>query len=349
MPTISAAQLREIASQLLQGAGASAEEASIISRHSMGANLAGHDSHGIIAIPGYIDRIKRGHIVPGAPFKIVQETSVTTVINGNWGFGYVVSERAMQITIDKAKQHGVAATTVYQQSHVGRVADYPIMAANADLIGMMTADSGRTSKSVAPFGGREARLGTNPICIAMPSDLEGTLFIDMATSAVAGGKINVARTRGIDIPEGWILDKTGNSTTDPEDLGRGGVQLPLGGPEGHKGYGLSVMVEIFSGILTGLGFGHDPAGKHNDGCFMAAFNVDAFRSLAEFKKEVAEFAAYLKSCPPATGFTEVFYPGELEHLRTQQKLQEGIFIEDATWNTLKSLAEEYGIAASLGF
>ena len=255
----------------------------------------------------------------------------------------------MQITIDKAKQHGVAATTVYQQSHVGRVADYPIMAANADLIGMMTADSGRTSKSVAPFGGREARLGTNPICMAMPSDLEGVLFIDMATSAVAGGKIGVARARGTEIPEGWILDKDGNQTTDPEDLGRGGVQLPLGGPEGHKGYGLSVMVEIFSGILTGLGFGHDPAGKHNDGCFMAAFNVDAFRSLAEFKKEVAEFAAYLKSCPPATGFTEVFYPGELEHLRTQQKLQEGIFIEDATWNTLKSLAEEYGIAASLGF
>ena len=129
MPTISAEQLREIASQLLQGAGASEEEATIISRHSMGANLAGHDSHGIIAIPGYIDRIKRGHIVPGAPFEIIQETSVTTVINGNWGFGYVVSERAMQITIDKAKQHGVAATTVYQQSHVGRVADYPIMAA----------------------------------------------------------------------------------------------------------------------------------------------------------------------------------------------------------------------------
>ena len=214
---------------------------------------------------------------------------------------------------------------------------------------MMTADSGRTSKSVTPFGGREARLGTNPICIAMPSDLEGVLFIDMATSAVAGGKINVARTRGIDIPEGWILNKDGNQTTDPEDLGRGGVQLPLGGPEGHKGYGLSVMVEIFSGILTGLGFGHDPAGKHNDGCFMAAFNVDAFRPLAEFKQEVADFAAYLKSCPPATGFTEVFYPGELEHLRTQQKLQEGIFIEDTTWNTLKSLAEEYSIAASLGF
>ena len=349
MPTIPAKQLREIASQLLQSAGASAEEANIISRHSMAANLAGHDSHGLIAIPTYIERMKQGHIVPGAPFEVVRETSVTTVIDGHWGFGYVVSERAMQITIDKAKQHGVAATTVYQQGHVGRVADYPIMAAEADVVGLMTADSGRTSKSVAPFGGREARLGTNPICIAMPSNLEGPLFIDMATSAVAGGKISVALARGVQIPEGWILDKTGDPTTSPADLGQGGVMLPLGGPEGHKGYGLSVMVEIFSGILTGLGFGHHPEGRHNDGCFMAAFNVDAFRPIDDFKREVTEFASYLKSCPPASGFEEVFYPGELEYSRTQQKLREGIFIEDTTWSRLKSLAEGYGVTAELGF
>ena len=349
MPTIPSEQLREIASQILQGAGASVEEAAIVSRHSMRANLAGHDSHGIITIPSYIQRIKQGHIVPGASFEVVRETSVTTVIDGHWGFGYVVSQRAMQITIDKAKQHGVAATTIYQQSHVGRVADYPIMAATADLIGLMTADSGRTSKLVAPFGGREARLGTNPICIAMPSNLDGTLFIDMATSSVAGGKIAVALARGEQIPEGWILDAGGNPTTDPADQSQGGVMLPLGGSEGHKGYGLSVMVEIFSGILTGLGFGHDPTGPHNDGCFIAAFNVDAFRPIADFKKEVTDFAAYLKSCPPAVGFEEVFYPGELEYLRTQQKLRDGIFIEETTWDQLKSLAEEYGIAATLGF
>ena len=123
--------------------------------------------------------------------------------------------------------------------------------------------------------------------------------------------------------------------------------LPLGGPEGHKGYGLSVMVEIFSGILTGLGFGHDPSGRHNDGCFMAAFNVEAFRPLDEFKREVTEFAEYLKSTPPAAGFTEVFYPGELEHLRERQLLEEGISVEDATWDALRGLADEYGLMAEL--
>jgi LDH2 family malate/lactate/ureidoglycolate dehydrogenase len=348
MPTIPADRLMEIETQLLQGAGASAEEASVISRHSIGANLAGHDSHGIILIPTYIDRIKRGHIVPGAPFEVVRDTPSATVVDGNWGFGYVVSERVMEMTIEKARKNSVAAATVFRQSHVGRLADYPTMAANAGMIGFMTADSGRSSKSVVPFGGREARLGTNPLCIAMPSNLDGTLFIDMATSAAAGGKLNVARARGVAVPEGWILDKDGNPTTDPHAVDQGGAILPLGGAEGHKGYGLSVMIEIFSGILTGLGFGHDPSGRHNDGCFMAVFNVEAFRPLEEFKKEVTEFAQYLKDTPLASGFTEVFYPGELEYIRTQKGLKEGIFVEDATWKRLSTLAKEYGVAEKLG-
>ena len=347
MPIVQAERLRTIAAQLLIGAGASEQEAAIVSQHSVGANLAGHDSHGIIQIPTYIDRVKRDHIIPGAPFDIIRETSTTTVIDGNWGFGYVVSERAMNITIDKAKQHGVAAATVFRQSHVGRVADYPLMAASADMIGVMTADSGRSAKGVVPFGGREPRLGTNPICIAMPSDLDGPMFIDMATSAVAAGKLGVAVARGASVPEGWIIDKDGNPSTDPADLRNGGAVLPLGGPEGHKGYGLSVMVEILSGILTGLGFGHDPSGRHNDGCFMAAFNVDAFRPIDRFKQEVTEFAQYLKSTPTAAGFSEVFYPGELEHLKERQLLQDGIAVEDATWDALKRLADEYGLTAAL--
>lgn len=345
MPIIEAGRLREIAAELLMAAGASAEEAAVVSRHSIGANLAGHDSHGVILIPTYIDRIKLGHIQPGAALEVVQETANSTVIDGHWGFGYVVSERAMEMTIEKAKQTGVAAATVFRQSHVGRVADYPLMAANAGMIGIMTADSGRSAKTVAPFGGKEARLGTNPICIAVPSNLPGPMFIDMATSAVAAGKLNVARARGKAIPEGWILDKDGNPTTDPA---AGGVALPLGGSEGHKGYGLSVMVEILSGILTGLGFGHDPSGRHNDGCFMAAFDVDAFRPLEDFKREVTEFAEYLTSTPPQAGFERVYYPGEIEHVNAERLSSDGINIEDSTWDRLHNLARELGVAGKLG-
>ncbi len=348
MPTVQADRLREIEEVLLQAAGASAEEATIVARHSVAANLAGHDSHGIIQIPIYIDRIRRGHIVPGSPIEIVNETDATTVIDGHWGFGYVVSERAMEMTIDKARKRGTAAATVFRQSHVGRLTDYPLMAAQQGMIGMMTADSGRSSKNVVPFGGRKRRLGTNPICLAVPSDLDGPLFIDMATSAVAGGKISVAVARDLPIPEGWIVDKDGNPTTNPHDLENGGAQLPLGASEGHKGYGLSVMIEILSGILTGLGFGHDPSGRHNDGCFIAAFDVAAFRPLADFKREVAELAQYLKDTPRAAGFDDVYYPGELESMKTAQLEVDGITVEDTTWDRLKELAADYAVTDKHG-
>src|ERR687884_1159178 len=196
MPRVAAERLHQIGTALLQAAGSSPDEAEVVMRHCIDANLAGHDSHGIIQIPTYIDRIKAGHIVPGAPWTIVSDSPTTTVVDGHWGFGYVVTERAMQLTIDKARSANVAAATVFRQGHIGRLASYTLMAARADMIGLITADSGRSSKQVAPFGGREARIGTNPLSIAVPSDLDGPLFLDMATSAVAAGKIQLAGSRG---------------------------------------------------------------------------------------------------------------------------------------------------------
>jgi LDH2 family malate/lactate/ureidoglycolate dehydrogenase len=343
MPRLPADRLLRIAEELLVAAGTPREEAEIVARHSIDANLAGHDSHGIIQIPTYIDRIKVGHIVPGAPWTIVQESPSTTVVDGHWGFGYVVTERAMRLTIDKARSSNVAAATVFRQGHIGRLASYTLMAAEADMIGLITADSGRSPKQVAPFGGRAARLGTNPLSIAVPSDLEGPLFLDMATSAVAAGKIQLAVARGEPLPVGWIVDSEGKPSTDPRALRQGGALLPLGVTEGYKGTGLSVIVEILCGLLTGLGFGIDPQGRHNDGCFLACFNVAAFRPLAEFKREVAEFARYLKDTPPAEGSRGVFYPGEPEYLREQDRRANGIDVEDATWQKLESLGREYGV------
>jgi LDH2 family malate/lactate/ureidoglycolate dehydrogenase len=348
MPTVTPEHLMEIAKALLVGAGTPEEEAATVARMSIAANLAGHDSHGIIMIPSYIERVKVGHIVPGAPWTIVCETPATTVVDGHWGFGYVVTERAMRLTIEKARTQNVAAATVFRQGHIGRLASYPLMAAEQGMIAMITADSGRSPKQVAPFGGAKARLGTNPISFAVPSDLDGPLFLDMATSGAAAGKVLLAVARGKPIPEGWIIDAEGRPTTDPRKLRQGGALLPLGGDEGYKGYGLAAMVEIFSGLLTGLGFGIDPQGRHNDGCFIAVFNVAAFRDLATFKREVAEFAAYLKDTPPAEGFDRVYYPGEIEYEREQERRRTGIPIEDATWEVLRKLAAEYGVAERLG-
>lgn len=349
MPKVRAERLREIGKALLMANGVPEEEAATVARHCVNANLAGHDSHGIIMIPNYIERVRVGHIIPGAPFTIVRESPTTTVVDGNWGFGYVINEKAMRLTIGKAQAQNIAATTVFRQGHVGRLASYPLMAAEAGMIGMAWADSGRSPKSVAPFGGREARLGTNPWAIAVPSDLEGPLFIDFATSAVAVGKVKLAEARGQPIPKGWVVDSEGNLTTDPKKLA-GGALLPLGGPgEGYKGTGLAVIGEILCGILTGLGFGVEPTGRHNDGCFLLAIKVDAFRPLLEFRREVADFARYLKATPPSEGSSGVLYPGEIEHMQEKRRAAEGIEIEEATWNRLRTLAEASGLAGRLGF
>ena len=349
MPIMSAEKLVEIAESLLIAAGASEEESKVIARYNIGANLVGHDSHGIILIPTYIDRIKAGHIVPQAPWVITKETPTTTVIDGNWGFGYAVTDRAMRYTIEKAKTQNVAAATVFRQSHIGRLASYPLVAAGEGMIAMITADSGRSPKHVAPYGGAKARLGTNPICFAVPSNLEGPLVFDMATSAAAAGKINVATARGDQVPTGWLIDAEGKPSTDPRVLRSGGALLPLGGTEGYKGTGLAAIVEILSGLLTGLGFGIEPTGRHNDGCFIAVFNVAAFRELGVFKQEVTEFAEYLKATPPAQGFSEVFYPGEIEFRKEKDRRANGVPIEDSTWNKLRDLAEGYGLTGRLGF
>ncbi len=342
MPRIAAERLRDIAETMLSAAGASQSEAETVARHCVNANLAGHDSHGIILVLAYIERIGLGHIQPGAPSSIVKESPTTTVIDGNWGFGYVVTEAAMQMTIDKARTANVAAATVFRQSHIGRLATYPLMAAEAGMIGLITADSGRAPKHVAPFGGREARLGTNPICIAVPSDLDGPLCLDMATSAVSNGKVMVAAARGEEIPGGWIIDADGKPSTDPAQLNAGGALLPLGGGEGYKGTGLAVIVEILCGLLTGLGYGVEASGRHNDGCFMAVFNVEAFRPLAEFRAEVTDFARYLKETPLSEGSTGVLYPGEIERNCELERGANGIDVEEATWNRLREVAESLG-------
>lgn len=343
MPKIQAEKLRVLGRALLVANGVPEAEAATVARHVVNANLAGHDSHGMIMLPNYIERVKVGHIVPGAPFTIVQESPTTTVVDGNWGFGYVINEKAMALTIEKAEKNNIAATTVFRQGHVGRLASYPLMAAKAGMIGMAWADSGRSPKGVAPFGGREARLGTNPWAIAVPSDLDGPFCMDFATSAVAMGKIKLAEARGQEIPLGWVVDKDGDLTTDPAKI-KGGALMPLGGTEGYKGTALAAMGEIFCGLLTGLGFGVEPSGRHNDGCFLIAIKVEAFRPLLTFRKEVADFAHYLKDTPPAKGSSGVLYPGEVEHRAEQARGEAGIEIEDVTWKKLGELAAAGGVA-----
>ena len=233
MPNVQADRLTRIGAALLRAAGATGEEASAVAIGCVNANLAGHDLAWGDRNPDlYRPRQGHGHIVPGAKWTIEKESPTTTVIDGHWGFGFYVNAKAMALTIEKARTANVAACTVFRQSlHVGRLAAYPMMAMRAGMIGIAAADSGRSPKHVAPFGGREARLGTNPISIAVPSDLEAPFYLDMATSAVAAGKIalSVARTRPERDSAGAGSSMPRAGTTDPTQYRKGGALLPLGG------------------------------------------------------------------------------------------------------------------------
>lgn len=339
MPSVDATTLTAFLQRIYEAAGVPAAAAATVVRHQVDANLVGHDSHGAMRTPDYVELIERGDVDPNAEPEIVHDGPASAVIDAHWGLGFVGTEFALDTACQRADATGIAAVTVRRQGHIGRLGAYTAMAAERGFIAMMTADSGRAPKAVAPFGGREARLGTNPISLAVPTASHGPLVLDMATSTVAGGKVKVAASRGEQLPDGWIVRADGTPSNDPQDYLDGGALLPLGADQGHKGYGLSVMVEILSGLLTGIGFGVYPDGVHNDGVFLAVFDVGRFRPREAFMAETSEFVEYLRSTPPAAGVEQVLTPGELEERTRASRTADGIPIEDRTLERLRSLAE----------
>ena len=343
MPTFDATDLCRLLARVYAAKGAPPEVAGTVAELQVEANLTGHDSHGVIQTADYVARIDQGHIVPGAAIDVMAESPCTAVVDGNWGFGFFVTSRATQMVIEKARSAGLAAVTIRHQGHIGRLGAYTSRIAATGLIGLITADSGAGPKAAAPFGGRERRLGTNPLSIALPAE-RSAICLDMATTTVAVGKLNLARNKGESIPEGWIVDREGRVSRRPADYFDGGALLPLGGDQGYKGYGLSFVVESLAGILTGLGFGIDPLGRHNDGCFLAAFDVGRFRPLDEFKREMEEFVGYLKETEPTEGCSEVLYPGELEARTRREREESGIPVDDASWRAISEIAGSLGVS-----
>jgi LDH2 family malate/lactate/ureidoglycolate dehydrogenase len=338
MPRIvTAHELTEILTRIYLDHGVSEEDTATVVRYQVDSNLCGHDSHGVLRTPIYTKLIREGRVVPDAPFEVVEDHPASMVVDGHRNLGFVVTERAQDLLFEKARSLGVAAMSIRNQSHVGRLGAYTERAAERGFAALMVADSGRGPKSVAPFGGTDRRLGTNPISVALPASLDGPILMDMATSAVAGGKIKVVRSKGEPMGKGWAIDKDGNATTDPEDFYGGGALLPLGADQGHKGYSLSFVVESLAAVLAGIGYGEDAEGFPNDGILMVLFNIAMFRPLRGFMDEMAEFARYVKASPPAPGFEEVLYPGEFEARHRAQRSAEGIEVPDRVWNDLQDL------------
>ena len=345
MPSFMTADLHPFAVALMTAAGASAEEADIIAMHCMASLLSGETNHGMELGTQYVPLIRKGILKPGAPLEIVRETSTTLLADGNFNFGHVVSHRVMTMLIDKAETFGVAAASIRNQTHVGCLIDYTSMAAERGMIALMMTDGAWGPKLMAPYGGRDRRLGINPWSMAVPSESGGTVGFDMTSGAVSLMKIQRAREQGLPVPEGWILDKHGKPSTDPGDFYDGGTVLPVGGPVAHKGYALAFMIEALADVLSGMEFKADPSRDWPviDGCFMAVFSVAAFRPLAEFKQDLGSMIYYVGSSAPAEGHDRVFYPGERSKLHKLRAAAEGVTIPEDVWRSVLTVAAELGV------
>lgn len=300
--------------------GVPPEDARIVGKVLICADIRGVESHGLHRLGSYYgNRISKGWINPLTPYEVVTETASTALLDGGNGCGQVVSYRAMQMAIEKAFHAGLGAVTVRNSNHYGIAGYYAMMAMRRDMIGISLTNS---QPLVAPTYGRTAVLGTNPIALSAPSGKAYPYLLDMATSAVAYGKIQVYEKKNEHIPIGWGIDEEGQATNDPSRIKPGGhgALLPLGGMEitaGYKGYGLSVLVEILCSALSGGNYltkvggpgKPDPTGVSH---FFMAINIEAFRPIIDFKNQMDNMIALLKQSPLAVGRDEILVAGEKE-------------------------------------
>lgn len=341
MTTISEDAARRLAGQLLAAMGANDRHAQIVTDHLVGANLAGHDSHGLVRLPQYQQQIASGQIRIDAEPLVVRETPTTALIDGQWIWGPVVATMAVELALAKAKSSSIACIGIRDCAHVGRVGVYPMQLAKEGLIAHSWCN-GVGSARVAPWGGTQARLATNPIAVALPTS-DKPIVVDITTSAVAEGKVRVARNANTPVPEGWILDGDGRPTTNPADLYDGGTILPLGGSLGYKGYALSIVVDVLAGVLTGAGCGLMPGVGNGNGMCLVAMDPAAFVAPDEFRRGVDAYLSYLRSTPRQDGVSEILIPGEPEERVADERRKTGIPIDDGTWRQLASLAAQLSV------
>lgn len=345
MPILTANQLKNIGFNIFKAMGVSYDEAKIVSESLVNSNLVGHDSHGVIRVPQYVSLIKRGDIIPGVQMEITRETPSSAVINGNWGFGQVLGKKAMQIAIDKAKNKSVSTVTMSQSNHIARLGEYPYLAVENDMIGIIMVNNHGAAQYMPPWGGIERRLSPNPLSVGVPTQKFEPVILDVTTAVVAEGKVRVKLNRGEKLPEGWIIDSEGNSTTDPKELYGPpiGAILPFGGIVGHKGYGLGFIVDVLAGALSGAGCSRVDAPRFGNAVFITVINVADFLPIDEFKSHVDGLIEYVKSSKKMKGVDEIYYPGEVEANERKKRLENGIFVEDETWNQIVSSAKEFNL------
>ena len=354
--------LRDLCNQVLGKIGLSEADAHAVADVLLSADLRGIDSHGVARLGFYVEKMRQGVITPSPAVRTVSETPVTAMIDAGGGMGHPVSVRAMEQAIQKALDNGAGFVAVRNSNHYGIAGYYALLALQHDCIGISMTNS---YPFVAPTFGRDAVLGTNPIAVAAPAGLERPFVLDMATSAVPFGKVEVYGRQEKPLPLGWAIDERGRPTADTgrvaeQLLGRaGGGLLPLGGDGellgGHKGYGLALLVDILCGVLPGalyadLVYPQMPGGTSlpsGIGHFFGALRVDAFRPLAEFTAAMDDLQRRLKSSPKAEGQSRIYVHGEKEFEEAERRSRAGIPLNPKVLAELETIAGELGVECSL--
>ena len=339
MLTLSAETLETTASAIFEAAGTPADIAELMAGSLVGANLAGHDSHGVIHIPTYVASIKEGRIVPDARPEVVSEGPGIVQLDGGWGFGQYTAHVCMDLAIKKAKQNQIALATVIRVGHIGRVGQWVEEAAQAGVIGMAGVSFGNGPFAATPYGGAGKVLSTNPLAIGMPLPGEAPFLSDFATTAVAEGKLRVAKAKGMPAADGWIVDAQGRPTNDVDEFYERGGMLQMFG--GHKGYALSLAVELLSIALTGADTAKAENGWYN-GAFFIAIDPTSFRPLDEFTAAAGAICDRVTDVPAAPGSAGVLIPGQPEDRNRQQRLSGGIELAESTWEAIQATATSLG-------
>jgi LDH2 family malate/lactate/ureidoglycolate dehydrogenase len=330
---VDSGELRQFCTRLLKKANIDDESSGCIANLLVQSNLRGHDSHGVVRLPTYLERF--GKIKWETP-RLVVDNKATALIEGNNCMGQVCAVNAMNLAIEKARKFGIGVVGVRNSNHFGPAASYSMMASEENMIGFAFSNA---SPRLAPWGGLEPLLGNNPWSFAFPCNKGFPVVLDISNSIVAAGKIREAATKGELIPEGWAMDKEGNVTRNPCDALKG-LLLPIGG---HKGYGITMVVDILSGILTGSGFAtqikgiDDTNDAQNVGHLLGAINIDNFIPIKEFLERIGKLIDIVKNSKKIQGMKEIFVPGEIEYRTSLDRSKGGIPMPKTVFDRLNDL------------
>ncbi|MDA0988958.1 MAG: Ldh family oxidoreductase [Chloroflexi bacterium] len=325
------------------------------------SDIYGIESHGIPRLAGYVNRLKSGAMTINPEVVIVHELPSTAMVDGANGLGMIVGKRAMEVAIRKAQATGAGFVSVRNSSHFGIAGYYARMALEHDMIGFCMTNVG-SGGNTPPTGGRTGFFGTNPIAVAAPTNTPPAFVMDFATTVVASGKLQIAQRRNHDVPLGWIINGDGVPSTNPAERHGGGYILPLGGLRetgGHKGYGLMLLVDILSGVLSGAAVGATaskltPEGARaeqersvgdasNTGHFFGALLVDGFRPVEEFKTEMDEMFRVIRSSERLPGWERIYVHGETEWEAERDRLANGIPLDLPTYQSLEGISADLGV------